>query len=341
MKDGMTHWERFRAVMAGRPADRLPRVEWAQWWNETIDRWRQEGLPVKDNDLWALSKYWGLDYYHKLRLCPLQGGPQPAHHGAGVLEDIDGYTAHLQYLYADAAEDDLADWATWQRRQDQNEALVWCEIDGFFWFPRTLLGIENHLYAFYDQPDLIHRINRDATNYYLRALERMADVARPAYVHVLEDMSYNNGPMLSRELFDQFLAPYYRRLIPAIKDMLGSLVFVDSDGRVEEMVPWLRDVGVDGVLPLERHAGVDGMSMRRAHPELGMIGHFDKMTMPLGENAMRGEFERLRPLIRSGRFIPSVDHQTPPGVSMADYRVYRRLLDEYTGASFASPVGAV
>jgi hypothetical protein len=57
------------------------------------------------------------------------------------------------------------------------------------------------------------------------------------------------------------------------------------------------------------------------------------MTMNRGEAAMRAEFERLRPLIASGGYIPSVDHQTPPGVSMEEYRVFRRLLDEYTNRS--------
>ncbi len=96
------------------------------------------------------------------------------------------------------------------------------------------------------------------------------------------------------------------------------------------MVPWLIEAGVDGVLPLERQAGVDGETLRDAFPRLRMIGHFDKMTMPRGEEAMRAEFERLLPLMRSGGYIPGVDHQTPPGVSLEQYRIYRRLLDEYT-----------
>ena len=60
-----------------------------------------------------------------------------------------------------------------------------------------------------------------------------------------------------------------------------------------------------------------------------MVGHFDKMTMNRGEAAMRTEFERLVPLMKTGGFIPSVDHQTPPGVSLEEYRVYLRLLNEY------------
>ena len=48
---------------------------------------------------------------------------------------------------------------------------------------------------------------------------------------------------------------------------------------------------------------------------------------------MRAGFERLAPLMKTGGFIPSVDHQTPPGVSLEQYRVYLRLLDEYTAGS--------
>ncbi len=35
-------------------------------------------------------------------------------------------------------------------------------------FPRTLLGIESHLYAFYDRPALMHRINSDLAEFNLK-----------------------------------------------------------------------------------------------------------------------------------------------------------------------------
>jgi len=52
--------------------------------------------------------------------------------------------------------------------------------------------------------------------------------------------------------------------------------------------------------------------------------------MSEGEQAMRKEFERIVPLMKSRGYIPSVDHQTPPGVSLEQYRSYLRLLTEYT-----------
>ena len=60
------------------------------------------------------------------------------------------------------------------------------------------------------------------------------------------------------------------------------------------------------------------------------MGGYDKMVMPFGEKSMRAEFERLLPVMRSGGYIPSVDHQTPPGVSLENYRIYIRLFEEYT-----------
>ena len=54
--------------------------------------------------------------------------------------------------------------------------------------------------------------------------------------------------------------------------------------------------------------------------------------MHLGEQAMRQEFERILPAMKSGGFIPSVDHQTPPDVSLETYRLYVSLLKEYAAS---------
>ncbi len=56
--------------------------------------------------------------------------------------------------------------------------------------------------------------------------------------------------------------------------------------------------------------------------------------MHKGEAAMRAEFERVLPVIRSGGYIPGVDHQTPPDVTLEDYRVFMRLLWEYSRKAF-------
>ena len=134
--------------------------------------------------------------------------------------------------------------------------------------------------------------------------------------------------MLSKNLFDEFLAPYYAQILPALKKR-GIIAFVDSDGDISTPAHWFKEAGLDGILPLERQSGVDIAQLRREHPEMRFIGHFDKMTMHRGEQTMRAEFERLLPTAARGGFIISCDHQTPPGVSHEDYALYRALFKEY------------
>jgi uroporphyrinogen-III decarboxylase len=298
------------------------------WWDQTIARWKQEGLPEGLETVFDIAAYFGLDPYQQFWFSttdPTIDAVQ--HHVEGIVAHMDDYRRVRPNLFPDhsAAIESMRPWG---RRQADGEAVVWATLEGFFWFPRTLMGFTKISLAFYDQPELLHQINQDLTDFNLQILEHVERVCQPTFATIAEDMSYNNGPMISEQHFDEFVAPYYRQIVPRLKEM-GAKILVDTDGDVTRMVPWLMREGLDGALPLERQAGVDGMTLRRQFPELCMVGHFNKMVMNQGEDAVRAEFERLVPLMRSGGFIPSVDHQTPPGVSLDEYRAYVRLLEEY------------
>ena len=331
----MNHIERFNAVMDFESVDRLPRIEWAGYWNKTTDRWYEEGLDPEIQGAEELREYLGLDPYSQFWMGPGSADtPQPTHHGSGILKDEADYEAIRPSLYPEL--DFSAE--SFQRVKAANavgDRVVWITFLGFFWYPRTLFGIEGHLFAFYDHPELMHRMNDDLVTYNLKLLDRFCeDVCVPDFMTFAEDMSYNHGPMCSKDVFDEFLAPYYKRIVPALRER-GIRVFVDSDGDVMPLIPWLKEVGVEGILPLERMAGVDVGRIRQEHPEWLMIGAYDKMVMKDGPDAQRAEFERLLPTMSSGGFIPSVDHQTPPDVSLENYRSYLALLKEY--ASLPSP----
>ena len=77
------------------------------------------------------------------------------------------------------------------------------------------MGFEKLMYAYYDQPDLIHRIHQDLLDFHIRTLRKMTKACVPTFVTFAEDMSYNHGPMISGAVFHEFLAPYYRQLPPA------------------------------------------------------------------------------------------------------------------------------
>ncbi|MDA3959718.1 MAG: hypothetical protein PF961_02935 [Planctomycetota bacterium] len=324
--------ERFRCALRGAEVDRLPVMEWATWWDQTILRWHSEGLsPTLDHA--GIKRALGLDVDHQLWCRQVPADLVPAQHGAGIIADAADYAAKRGRLYRHDSPlikdaDAVAQWRLACAERAAGQALCWLTFDGFFWWPRVLLGIEPHLYAFSDQADLLHQICDDQCRHIAAWLEQVCAIGAPDFVTFAEDMSYNLGPMLSKRQFDTFLAPYYRRILPLFQQR-GIPVLCDSDGDVAMLASWLSEVGFDGVLPLERQAGCDINNLQANNPSFAFLGHFDKMVMNQGEQALQCEFERLAPAMARGRFIPSVDHQTPPSVSLTQYRQYVGLLRDY------------
>lgn len=328
----MTNRERFAKTAAGDPrVDRCPVMEWAEWWDETITFWEGEGLEKNLTgcqlfDTFGLDRNIQLWFPHAAPDCPL-----PVHHGAPLIRDEADYRELKKKLFPkDAVKHMEKEIEAALPQYQDGSAVIWYTLEGFFWFPRRLFGIEGHLYAFYDEPELYHRICEDLLEWQLGVVEAFSHVMKADFMTIAEDMSYNLGPMISESCFEEFMAPYYKRLIPAIKQH-GTRAIVDSDGDISRLVPWFIRSGVEGILPLERQAGVDIPALQQQYPGFIWLGGFDKMCLFKGKDAIDTEIERLRPAVRKGCFIPSVDHQTPPGVSMENYRYYLRRLWEISG----------
>ncbi len=328
----MTNTQRFDKVFAfADDLDRTPVIEWAGWWDKTIDNWREQGLPQAAKTGEDIKNYFGQDKLHQFWL-PIRddGCPRAKSHGAPIILDEKGYAKIKKHLYTDRLLGSIEKRITnFLHENTDDDYTYWMSMDGFFWFPRTLLGIENHLFAFYDNPELMQIINHDLCEYHKRCIDVVYALITPKFMTLAEDMSYNGGPMISKEKYDEFMLPYYKELTPLLKAK-GTKVLIDTDGNVEPLIPWFLEGGIQGILPLERMAGVDVNRIRQSYPDLLMIGGYDKTVMHKGEDAMRAEFERILPVIRSGGYIPGVDHQTPPDVTMEDYYIYMKLLREYS-----------
>jgi len=328
--------ERIYNFFKGKEIDRLPIIEWAPIWNLTLDRWKNEGLKATGENF---PQYWrniqlelGLDANFPTYFFPRTPGicPVASTHGAGIIKTEKEYQEVKKFLFHDPSMYLSKEHLKWMKQtREEGDTIHWFTVDGFFWHPREMFGIEAHLYSFYDEPELYHQMCEDYVEWLKKVVEFIGNSFRFDFMTFEEDMSYNNGPMISEDLFDEFLAPYYKKIIPLLKT-LDIPVIIDSDGDITKAVDWYAKVGANGMLPLERQAGVDISLYLEKQPNMFFLGHFDKMCMKFGEDAIRKEFERLYPSMLSKRFIPSVDHQTPPDVSLKNYKTYVKLLKEYT-----------
>ncbi len=362
--------ERFRAAMAFEETDIPCHVEHG-FWDETYERWRGEGLDpeVGMPDLFSISdqtdlfKHFGVAKMGYIRphiyfLPPFKAEVIEETPDYVIIRDGNGVTAKTnkrnasvpQYLdfpvksrrdyerVKERLQPDIGkrypdNWSEVARDlREQDHALVCTHMDGFFAFPREIMGLENMLMGFYDDPALMRDIISDRVDFYVTVYEKAIRDTQPDFAFIWEDMCYKNGPLLSPAFFREFLLPAYKKLTGYLRDMGIDTVIVDSDGDVLKLIDLWLEGGVTGLLPFEVKAGMDVLELGREFPTLQIIGGIDKLEIAKGGSHIDEELRRVIPaMVKRGGYCVSLDHWVPPDISLSDFEYYVSSVREFSG----------
>ncbi len=199
---------------------------------------------------------------------------------------------------------------------------------GVFSSLRTLFGFETLMYAFFDEPDLVRDILSHLTALWLGLFEEVLAQTDVDFAYFWEDMSFKSGSMVSPRIFREFLMPVYQRMTGFFRAHGIDIVTLDTDGNVWGLIPLFLEGGVTGLYPFEVRAGMDVAEVRAKYPRLQMLGGIDKGALVEGPAAIDRELARVAPVIRSGGYVPGVDHYVHPDVPWEHFAYYRRRLAE-------------
>ena len=209
---------------------------------------------------------------------------------------------------------------------------------GFLGFPRQIMGLTHYLITLYDDPALIHDICDTFLRFLLAYYSRVIRDVKVDCILIWEDMAGKQGSLVSPAHFREFLTPRYRAMVEFAREVGVDIVLTDSDGYVEELIPLIVETGVTGMYPFERAAGNDLLRIRENHPELQILGGFDKRVLFAGSTreAIDRELEIVRAMLARGRYIPHVDHFVSQDCTWENFSYYRRrlnqIIDEAGGA---------
>jgi uroporphyrinogen decarboxylase len=163
-------------------------------------------------------------------------------------------------------------------------------------------------------------------------LQPILDAVTLDCVRISEDMAYKEHSMISPAMARRFLQPAYDQWAAAIRASGCELIDMDSDGRIDELIPIWIDSGINVCDPIEVAAGNDLRAFRaRFGRAMAYRGGIDKRAIAAGGPTIRAEIDRIRPVIADGGYIPGCDHGVPPDISWPAYVDYARLLAHATG----------
>ena len=197
---------------------------------------------------------------------------------------------------------------------------------GAYGFPRRRMGDENLMYAFYDDPELVHDMMESYTDMAIKVWEKELEEVDVDLIECWEDMASKNGSLISPAMIQEFMAPCYRRIAAFAREHDINVILVDSDGLIEELTGELHKAGVTAMYPYEVLAGNDLDRVRNAYPDVGMLGGLRKEAMYEGKEAIDSEMEKARAFIKKGRYIPGPDHWVLKKASFANYRYFMESL---------------
>lgn len=200
---------------------------------------------------------------------------------------------------------------------------------GFFGTPRFLLGEVQVLTVFYDQPELIRQMVLDLADFWIALYDQILDLVEVDLIMIWEDICYNSGPLISPDTFREFILPGYKKLVPFLKDRGVKNIIVDSDGDVWKLLPLFLEGGMTGMYPWEVKAGMDVVEVRKAYPDLQMLGGFSKSALINGGEQIDQELDtKISWMLEQGGYIPYMDHLVPPDVSWENFLSYRTKLNQ-------------
>jgi len=365
----MKKTELFCACWDFEKTDRFPLFEHG-FWPETYTKWRAEGLPedvappsftgYKGKDLF---EYFGI--IKPGYITPYIFMVPPLEHE--VLEDTADYyiarngngavvkcsktvqTLPQEIDYAITCEKDYhkyRDRLTIPALEQRIGANIWNDIEeyrnkddyaavcthmhGFFAYPREILGVVNSLILFYDEPDFVRLLFKDRVELYKKVYAPILEKTKIDFAFIWEDMCFKNGPLVSPELFREFLTLAYKEIISFFKDFGVTRFVVDSDGDVLKLLPLWLESGVNAVLPFEVQSGMDVVKIGEDFPDLTIIGGINKYELFKTKADIDAELNRVLPaMAKRGGYIPTLDHWVPPEIPLENFEYYIEKIKNY------------
>ncbi len=186
---------------------------------------------------------------------------------------------------------------------------------------------------FYDDPELIEDMMEQVLYLETEVIKHTLKDIKIQTATFWEDMSYKAGSLISPAMVRKFMMPRYKKITDLLHSYGVDVIFLDSDGNVEQLVPLWLESGINYIWPFEVAAGNDAVTLRKKYgKDLIIGGAIDKRALIKGKEAIREEVMSKVPfLLEQGGYFPSVDHLVPPDVSFENYCYFINTMREVAG----------
>lgn len=197
---------------------------------------------------------------------------------------------------------------------------------------RDMLTFEGLAYAIYDYPSMVEDMVETACQLVEDSLDQILPHFDFDFASGWEDICFKSGPIVPPKWFRRVITPRYQRIHAKLKAHGIDLWWIDCDGDVRPILPYMLEGGVNCLFPYEVNSCTHPAELLKEYgKELRIMGGVDKLEMGKGRAAIQAYLETLAPLVERGGYIPFCDHRCPPNIAPEDYLYYLDLKEQMFG----------
>jgi uroporphyrinogen decarboxylase len=356
----MSYRQLFLDIMNYREFDQMPVIHW-DIWPETRERWIAEGMPrdVEQFEFLGVGPRWCFvgarllapfppfeeevleetDEYRIIRAFDGVVQKEWKHRSCipqfidFTLKTADDWPAFKTRFQPDPARipDDLDAEIATAEDSDAPIAIVLASMMGWI---RNWMGVQNMSFLMYDAPEVYADMVDTLAELTCWSIDQIVPrmKTKPDIGLGWEDICFRSGPLVNPRIFDQYVAPGYRKIRRKLEEHGVHLLGVDCDGFIEPLLGHWLEAGVNLHYPIEIGVwNADPMALRNKFgKELRMVGGFNKLALEQGPAAIDAEIERRIPIMRDGGYIILPDHFITPGASIDNYTYYLNRIRNLT-----------
>jgi len=332
--------------------DRQPLTFYFGPWPETIERWEKEGLPKGNRWDAELNLDPGIKHVDvNLGFCPVferkiieeRKNTLLIRDEYGILEEISKAGSTIPKIIDSPVKDRESweklkaerlnpnsperfppNWDELVKKYNDSDEIIqlgWYPY-GLFGTLRDLMGVEELLIGFYDDPALIHEIMDYLTDFWLAIYDKVCSSVWVNAIHMWEDMSGKNGSLISPQMVRDFMMPNYKKMSAFARKHNIHIFSLDTDGDCSQLVPLFLECGINLMLPFEVAAGCDIIEYRKMYPKLCIMGGIDKREIAKGPISIDRELDRIDSMFKGTGYWPALDHLIHPEISYDDFKYF-------------------
>jgi uroporphyrinogen decarboxylase len=151
-------------------------------------------------------------------------------------------------------------------RQETDYAIALNMPGGVVTQAQFLRGFEDWFADLIADPTFYHALLERITDLWIEMARDELDAAGDCadFCFFGDDVAFQDGPMMSMELYRKMVKPYHARVFSYIKSRSSAKILYHSCGSVAHLIPDLIELGVDALNPVQVSAkGMDTKTLKR------------------------------------------------------------------------------